>query len=67
MVGCMNFDIEELARKFRSFRGVSLLVILVAGVLNMVTGLYPVGFAFIAIAIVLAIRLARQNPDDRRF
>ena len=63
----MNFDIQEFAQKCRSFKGVSLLIMLIAGVLNIVTGLYPVGIAFIAIAIVLAIRLARQDPDDRRF
>lgn len=66
MVGWMNFDFQEFARRCMSFKGVSLLIMLIAGVLNLATGLYPMGIVFIALAIVLGIRLARQNPDDRR-
>jgi uncharacterized membrane protein YiaA len=63
----MKVSFEEFARKCRSFKGVSLLIMLIAGVLNLAVGLYPMGIAFLAITVVLAIRLARQNPDNRRW
>lgn len=66
MVNRMTFDFAEFARRCRSFKGVSLLIMLIAAALNFATGNYPFGSVFLALAIVFAVRLARQDQQRPR-
>ena len=66
MVGLMKFDFAEFAQKCRSLKGASLLIMLIAGILNLAVGLYVPGIVFLALTILFAIRLSRQDTSARR-
>ncbi len=61
----MDLDFATLVQRFRSFRGLSLLIMLVAAILNFATGNPAFGLVFLVMTVFFAIRLARTDPNGR--
>lgn len=61
----MDLDFATIVQRFRSVRGLSLLIMLIAAVLNFAIGNPAFGIVFLVMTVFFAFRLARQDPDDR--
>lgn len=61
----MDLDFATIVQRFRSVRGLSLLIMLIAAVLNFAIGNPAFGIVFLVMTVFFAVRLARQDPEDR--